>query len=403
MARNITGLQFSDLNAREDQSLHPSLDSMQSQIQQNYSLAAQWYAQRKMAFANALMQDCSISIESFTAEINKKIQDWQKYVQGPVMAAINGYAPTGSGGPETAELIVTRDQLIGELGIGKHQFTKASTMLGDAFEKMLGQSAVSAGQLQAIGDYRNQIIDGVLAQFGSLQNVSAATAGRSTATRVDVGYIAKGANASSNSQLELTTLVDIADIQAQIGEIDLEDLMSSLPTGNVNLDIYGFQVKTYKDLDDQRWSQGAAAAKAINSLMEEFRNGRTWSSVYAALYPTYFLSRFLFNIIAPNNIGIMSRAGGVLYMDQFLHNYQFYMEVYATGPSSPQPSHRPAGQEIFPAVLGTTILMKNVGAGGSLTLLAAQSNRVGVHKTKQHFGSDDPRKQIKVLTLTRAS
>jgi len=83
------------------------------------------------------------------------------------------------------------------------------------------------------------------------------------------------------------------------------------------------------------------------------------------MYPYYFLSKFILNIVNPVNIGVIT-LNGLEYTSEFLEHYRFYMEVAWgwTRKYDPASEERGGGLEVMdPHVVGTTVMLREVKAG----------------------------------------
>lgn len=372
------------------QNLFPQYNQLNTLTNQNYSVARSWYNYRQEQFQKVLITKTQGDIRDFEKGIQTKVNEYRKYVLKNIHAAINGDEINFSGN-DRGEAVYS--SYINEIFSPELSHWMVNRKAGTSFERFMADNATSPSQLRRAVAFRDQKIDNVLSAVGQLFNRSWATKSRAE-TRTDLAYSPSGSSISNDDQLELISEINLEDIQSQLGNdqaiVDVL-LQSMISAGNPNLTIYGFQLKTYSNLEDKRWMNSAAIAERIMNIKELFQSDKTWSSNYAAIYPTYYLSKYLINIFNPVNIGLIT--GTQLYwMTDILDRYRLYMEITWNKPKNPKPAaqKRGGGLDVFPVLVGNTILMRSLAGGAGLVA------RNGKRRQSVQYGM----KEIKVASIT---
>lgn len=358
----------------------PWYSNLNNAINQNYSATVQYYKAREAQFEKILIQKGIEQIDNFTQSIQQKAQSFNPNVTAQVYKALNGDT---SSRPTEAHFQVSIDNILQGVMGSANAFQRVKFVAGGEFEKFLLENEIMGNDGQKIQTF-------LMEQVGNVMQEAAVTSGAKQ-TRTDIGFRASGGKIGKG-QMELVKLLNIEDIRSQISNAEIQQkLLSTVALAGADMDIFGFQVKTYNSLAGKRWMNSAPIFSQINSI---FNNGKTWSSEYAALYPTYYISKYLINILNPVNIGIIS-GGGLIYTSQFLDRYRFYMEVTydmsaRTKIDKVSPDRRGGGWEVFPTLASDVILMHQLQAGKS-GLEAKQSGNL----FKKAYGN----KTIRVASL----
>lgn len=365
--------------------LYPQYSQLNNLTNANYSVARAYYNQRQLAFEKAFLVDATNAMQEFTQLITKKSQEFTKYILGNVHSVLNGGEINFKGNDRGAAVY---EPYIKDILQFAHNHWEVNRYAGIPMEYFMADNATSSSGLKKILNYRDATIDNMFQQVGKLSNVAATTMKKGE-TRTDVAFSKN--KIGENTQLELTGYIDLEDLSSALTEEDLyAELIEKMQnTGNPDLTIYGFQVKTYRDLNDRRWMNSAALADRLTSLSELFGGHYTWSSNYAALYPTYYLSKYIINILNPVNIGLITQQG-LLWMTSFLDHYRLYMEVTYNSPTNPKPSNadRGGGLEIRPILYGNTVLIHKINSseqGLYATGRMRQSSQHGANKKIKVF------------------
>lgn len=371
--------------------LFPQYNQLNTLANQNYSVAKEWFSYRQQQFQQILIEKAQADISIFEEGINKKIQEFKKYVLNNIHSAIEGEELNFSGNDRGASVY---EVYINEIFSSSLSHWQVNLKAGVPFERFMADNATSPSQLKAATQFKDRKIDEILQAVGQLSNISWATKSKSE-TRTDLVYSSTGGKASKDDQLELISEIDLENIREQLpvdGASLIEILLNTMNRDNVNLTLYGFQLKTYKDLNDKRWMNSAAIAERLRNLSELFSSQKPWSSNYAAIYPTYYLSKYLINIFNPVNIGIIT--GTQLYwMTDILDQYRLYMEITWNKPKNPKPAaeKRGGGLDVFPILVGDTILLHSLQGGIGLSARSSGARRKSVQHGKH---------TIKVASIT---
>ena len=93
--------------------------------------------------------------------------------------------------------------------------------------------------------------------------------------------------------------------------------------------MFGFQVKLFKNINDNRWMNSSMMAAQLNSIFNQRDSvgGRhNWGNYYINPYVVYHLSHYLFHIINPVNVAMIT-SNNIYWMDEILQKHVFYMNV----------------------------------------------------------------------------
>ena len=365
--------------------IYPPYAKLNDAINQNYSVARAWYSQREIKYKAALVQSINKGLSEYENNIKQQAQNFMKYVQQ------NAYNVISAGGGATNLIganfngISKDDQADYEKYLSEilKEVNGNSKMIhfsaGRVFEDFMASHALSQEQVKKIYSLidagYNEAANYVSQAIGKLPQVSAVTKSRSDSrTDVMTGKFNEG------MQIELTSTLDINEIHSQVPkeqltEAYIAEAIESLMIKNgesIELGVHGFQLKTYSDLKDNRWMGSSIIAKQLQNIYNtEGQIGvrrKTLSTNYDTLYPVYFLSRQLLNVINPVNIGIIY-ANGIEWMSSFLERYRFYMDVTFSGSKNPSEATaaRGGGLEMHPKIANSLILMHQIsGASGKL-------------------------------------
>ena len=367
--------------ANDSKRLFPPYNNLQSQMNANYKSAQTYYKAREKMFKKYLVNSAHITLEQFQEELNQKARSFNAKVvdeaKTRLLAALNEQ-PIPPLNPDNQTYEVHIDELVKQ-GVAFHTKngnSRAIVREGFVFEKYLADRVLNNSQCQKLNNCGLELV-------GAIKQI-ASTTSKKTAIRSDLAINTSNIP-TSDLKFELTTVLDIEDL-SQFGDDILADLLIDAITENgVSQNLFGFQVKAYDSSDGTRWMNSIPLANALNDIFDAANEEAvTWSNNYAAIYPFYFLSRYLINIINPVNVGVITKEG-MEYTSDFLDHYRLYMEVawnwHKKNP--PAATYRGGGEEVSNVhVVGNTILMRQVTQGKRLALQAKniRSSQRGIQK-----------------------
>lgn len=322
----------------------PPYNKLNSLIKNNYEVASQYYSLKEHQFEILLASNFNINKETFVKKLSSLAKSYYPNVTKQIYNILSGKEDTGQ---KEEKFTVSKQNILDAL-VNSEDNKKKNRVTFEAgleFENFLSRNfKLSANQ-------SNQLQSFILNNIGKLLNDSALTAGLKQ-TRTDLAFKTKG---NVSDQIELTKLLDIQEIDISKQDY-MTELFRKIRLQGINQNVLGFQVKTYSTLKDGRWMNSSVMMNTLNSI---FDNKKTWSSEYAVLYPIYYLSRYIINILNPVNIGIIY-GGGFIFSSELLSKYRFYMQVAYQDTkkikkSTPQ---RGGGVEVKkPYIANDTILM----------------------------------------------
>lgn len=364
----------------------PWYSTLNSKIDANYSIAQKYYAQKEMQFKEVLISQGMKDLDKFTDELTKIAKSFHPNITAEVYKLLRGQAPlTAANALQDSEFKVSIQNILESVISSKSAIGRVKFVAGGEFEHFIVRN------LTALLAQNGVNINNLIAQqVGNVVNNAFVTSGAKD-TRTDIALHAGGKKIDNTVQMELISAeLKIDKLSSKLSQQEIYDaILAEMVKDNISQDIYGFQVKTYGSLGGNRWMNSSTIFSNINSI---FNNGKTWSSEYATLYPTYYLSKYLIQILNPVNIGIIY-GKGIIYSSTFLEKYRFYMEVTYEDPGNDgkiqQASlRRGGGWEVYPSLASNVILMHQL-QGGSLK----PSNEGKL--TKKAYGS----KTVKVAKL----
>lgn len=369
---------------------YPKYSQMLSQTEANYKTAQAYYAQKETAFRQALAKNSGDIYGEYINSLINESKNFNTYVLERAREVIEkgSYSQTdrskdGTYSVYIAELFNTRSR--GEGGKSWINMKQA----GYTFERFMYNRAMSAEQAQRLKNMPKAAADECMTQWLNTHKEFAATTGVRTFGRSDLAF---GKKVTSGTKTELVNWIDL-ETTPPAGVTTGDFLLQSVIDQGIEQNVYGFQLKTYKEnADDKRWQNSKVLADQITALMHDRSRKRTWSANYAVNYPIYVLSKYLINIINPINVATITPSG-LEYTTEMLAKYRFYMEVSWNEPTSPSPStgaDRGGGDEVYPSIINKTVLMRLVGSAGGWQGLRATG------KLKQSAGYD---KSIRVASI----
>lgn len=343
----------------ENNGMYPLYAKLVKQTNENYKVAIAYYEQKKLAFKSALKDQGEFFWDMMINELGKKAQSFASMIKAKAEKCITNNTPPDKlleNGKED-EYYVYIKELFDDRYFNKGGKPQLNTYkLGFTFEKFLANHSFDSQDLKKALAFINQQTNSLLQNVGAIQQY-AYTTGRVTDTRTDIALT----SGEKIGQMELIKELDLEqDPPAGMSMTDF--LLSEIANSDIDVNIAGFQVKAYeKGSDQKRWQNSQVIADRITNLFNA-ANARTWAKNYVINYPTWFISKYLINVINPVNIGLIS-MGGIEYMDEWLAKYRLYMEVSwreDTGKVSPN-SNRGGGTEVrLPYVAQRTILSSSI-------------------------------------------
>ena len=314
-----------------------------SATENNYSIARTYYATKKQNFKKLLRQDFNLQLNTFS----QNVADAAQKFANEHFARQNNKLQVSEQKSSNNIFEMDSEKIVKNFSIFK---------LGFEFEKFMEKNlSFSSRQEKKISEF-------ALRQLDSTVKQSAFTTTNKSLTRTDNLFMSKTANISNEQigQLEFIKEIIISDEMKNDVNIVNTFIAQKLKDFSMSKvkDLYGFQLKMQGQLNDKRWMNSSIFRSL---LIQEFEHDHihTWSSNYAQNYIVYWLSQRLFNIINPVNIGIIYLQG-IIFMDDFLKRYRFYMEISAEDTGRNASSKRGGGKEIKNIIPNETILMREI-------------------------------------------
>lgn len=363
----------------------PPFQRLQAEMDQNYRTAIQYYKARERIFENVLQANAIESLDAYQQLLQKKAEQFSGQIVAEATKQIAEAFDKGilqqtmqqkkalvkQGGQYTYEMVVADLVSQGYAFKTRGGEIRAGARQGFPFERWLAEGIFPPEDTDKVYQLAKKLGAQVT---GAIKNIAATTARRSD-VRSDIALTGDGSAINENTQFEMTSVLNIEDFRkfgdATAGQQLLDAILSGR-YGKVDANnLFGFQVKAYGNSDSTRWQQSVPLANALNEI---YGNGdKSWSSNYAAMYPYYFLSKFILNIVNPVNIGVIT-LNGLEYTSEFLEHYRFYMEIAWgwTRRHDPASEERGGGLEVMdPHVVGTTVMLREVKAGLKLQVQAS--------------------------------
>ena len=132
---------------------------------------------------------------------------------------------------------------------------------------------------------------------------------------------------------ELQSFIDVQNNRIQDFNTFPLELQQYLEQGQ----FAGFSAKHMNKLMSEKFSQSSVIASSINkglALPAASGNRRRWQFPWAESYANWYVSKNLFNIIGPLDVGLVY-GGGFQWMDTFLDKSRFRVRVKEDGGKSP--------------------------------------------------------------------
>lgn len=321
-----------------------SMSNWLSDTDENYDYAKRFYEEKKKAFLNYLnitSEEQSVAIEDALNIIFQEV--WN---EGVIKALEMGIQNDIPGGQVQLTMINERyDLQLNYSDLYNLYSSKSKAQLGFEFEKVASQILTNyfkglATQTSAMKDAQ---IDSLLYQFkqatGSAARSRAAHVRGAPLIRMDIGnmeleqknqisYIKNSDSLTS----ELQSFIDVQNNRIQDFNTFPSDLQKYLEQGQ----FAGFSAKHMNKLMSEKFSQSSVIASSINeglSLPAASGKRRRWQFPWAESYANWYVSKNLFNIIGPLDVGVIY-GGGFQWMDTFLDKSRFRVRVKEDGGKS---------------------------------------------------------------------
>lgn len=370
---------------------YPAYGMLNSQIESNYNKAIAYYKQKEAAFEKALAAQGSRNVKKrFKEEMDKYAKKWLDNVRRDFYQLLshlrkNGFESVGSfdkwsKGADTeykADILELVKSFYSE---DKGRFNYAGW--GAMFEAWLAQHTIGPGWSERTSTLIKNKANNLIASAFGKTSQAAATRARASETTTDIMYSAGGKTGKDVGQIELTSWLNLEAFDnisdQRIGSV----LLSEIQKAAIDQTVFGFQLKAYtQGLDNMRWSNSSVLSKG---LLEAYASSkeRTWSSNYAALYPYYYLSKYVINIVNPVNVGSITPRG-LEYTSDLLSHIRFFMGVTWEGTGKDEDPSRGGGEAVLNVKPASDVIFMRDGAGAGRTLgFQAKMTEVALYKEK---------------------
>ena len=337
----------------------PWYASLNNTINSSYSIAQAYYAQRENQFRKVVFNDSKKALNDFAKQLTATAKAYRPNVYDQVEAALKNKPLPST--PPSLEYKVDVQTLY---NAARNNKKGLQFIAGEHFEYFLQEHIrLNDRQGRKISSY-------IVQQVGKVINKAFTTSGGGKDTRTDVAI--RRSTIDKNTQMELTIGLDLHNDELEALGTERKivyALIRETARNGVDLNVFGFQAKTYKGLSGMKWM---TSQKLGSDLRRIYANDKYWSSNYASLYSVYFLSKYVINIVNPVNIGIIY-TGGFQFMSDFLEHIRFYMNVIAKstqknkqGQSVRSSEQRGGGFEIIPTVASNEIMMRTLSKGSQM-------------------------------------
>lgn len=336
----------------------PWYASLNNTINSSYSIAQAYYAQRENQFRKVVFNNSKQALKDFAKQLTTTAKAYRPNVYDQVEAALkNKSLPPVPDGEYKVDV-----QTLYNAAYGNKK--SLQFIAGEHFEYFLRDHIrLNDRQGQAISSH-------IVQQVGKVINKAFTTSGGGKDTRTDIA-IGSG-NITKDTQMELTIGLDLHNDELEALGTErkiVNALIRETVRNGVDLNVFGFQAKTYKGLSGMKWMTSQSLGSELRRI---YANDKYWSSNYASLYSVYFLSKYVINIVNPVNIGIVY-TGGFQFMSDFLEHTRFYMNVIAKstqkneqGQPVRSSERRGGGYEIIPTVASNEIMMRTLSKGSQM-------------------------------------
>lgn len=352
----------------------PNPEEWEERAKENYAYASKFYKQRKIAFLSYLKKNIDeVAINTITEQLKAMFSEvWSKGVLKALEAGVEGNPEQGKNMlhniNEKYGFELNYDNLL-----DTYKTKKAA--LGFDYEEVIASllskyfTALSEETSKLIGNN----IENLLTNFSKMDGKAAySRAAHVTGTRLirmDVGNVELEQRENKISYIkdteitsELQCMIDIEQSRENNDKIP-KALLPYLKNGK----FAGFSAKQMETLINEKFSQSSIIADKIDEgLAAHTESGkrRRWHTNWAEAYSNWCLSKCLFNIIGPLDIGIVSGTN-FYWIDEFLSSARFKMVIIedkmedSVAPNDPNLAYRKTYQVISPKINAKTGEVKN--------------------------------------------
>ena len=323
------------------------LSNLVQSTQSNYSIAQNYYSQRRDAFRYFLWRN-GVAASQIEEDISVNIEKiWNEKIFNVVSGIYWAGRKSGLSVEEMQKQIESRFNLSPE--VMKHLLYAIKqgnprtfySGLGFAFEQWLeeqgvgaiinrGQQFAEAHQTNLINTFVSGALKSKASAVSGIKNIRSdilITSHTTTDFRSDDGVLKTPTGLPMELQSTLT--VDWNNAVPNPDEImsDHSILEEFLKPGLG--DFYGLSAKSWSNSDGKEFMQSSVMQKMLNATFNQTDSEgqrHSWQPDYTMEYVVYFLSHRIFDIIGPTTVGLVSRQG-FTWMDDFLSQHIFYMQV----------------------------------------------------------------------------
>lgn len=312
----------------------PNPSSWEDETDKNYQYASQFYQQRKIAFLSYLDKNIDeAAINKITSDLKEVFS--KVWSQGVLKALETGAKGDTQQGADMLSQINEEYDLNLNYKSLLDTYTSKKSALGFDYEKVIASllskyfTSLSEKTSKLIGNN----IDELLINFSQIEGTAAyskaAHTKRVPLIRMDVGNVEleqknkisyiKGTNITS----ELQCMIDIEQYRKN------NEMPEALLPYLINGQFAGFSAKHMETLINEKFSQSSIIADQIDkglAASTQSKHRRRWHTDWAEAYSNWCLSKCLFNIIGPLDIGIISGAN-FYWMNEFLSSARFKMAI----------------------------------------------------------------------------
>ncbi len=349
------------------------LNTLISEENQHYDTAITYFAARRKAIDTMFQAKYRIQSQQIINRINHHIHNYTSYIYNQIKAGVNGTNITNyslaAGGASNALRSANTQWTAPTRKLFENIVSNSSSAVPENLDSLLGYGFESylTSALQGDG-FIWQALNIAASSSNNLINEFFSTGKLISSSAITKGskFISSDIMLGPSSQIGLKTVQNgrrkqlvTANTNIAIELPELLDLsqVTSGPDSTINkmisqLEYYGFSLKVYSYADSlSRSFKSSSPMKEY--LAQEYRASypRTWSSVYASNYSSFFLSKYLINLVGPTNVAMIYNDG-LVWMDDFLEARSLYMriQVSTSGKLQDATQERGGGKEIhFPA------------------------------------------------------
>lgn len=374
------------------------IGALNNKTKSNYKIAKEYYKQRREIFEKNYNLNIEKNKETFQRGIESIINNFFEKVVNRVYKDLEydketkTYTNNKKTIEETENSVyqISYEKIMNLMQGKQLQQRNVASFLGTEFENFLERffnikeftetinNAVNENAEDAEQSLIKQIFAGI-ERTGGKQSTSAVVQGKRD-IRPDLGLnmsifhegeIAKYKEADDViHEVELQSFLDLSNFHKELETKKIAKIIGNIGDLkgylNKNNTAFGFSLKLWKKANGKEFSQSSVLQKMVDAELREpvykDKTRKSWESNYAMEYVIYLLSKYLINIIGPVNIAMIT-GGGLTWMDDFIDQKIFYMQVQAE--SILGKSDRGKGYEIYPTVPSPTIRIRELNESRS--------------------------------------